>query len=182
MPEIDPNGPVIAFYIIQEGTSVSSQFTQPFHAIGPISADPVAGDYRDLAAWTGINLAAPPCQKGTGLANPRFPAYLPKYNVTTQQQIYNMFAAGTNSSSPFHNSLFLFEGYSTQGVKAVASSSSAFAYRADNLLVAPLLQYTPAGPALDAAAKTLGNQLRNLLNQGAGYTQTHSYVNYAYGI
>lgn len=75
----------------------------------------------------------------------------------------------------------MFEGYSTQGVKAVPSSSTAFAYRADNLLVAPLLQYTPGGPALDAAAKQLGNQIRNVLNQGAGYTELHSYVNYAYG-
>lgn len=172
--------PVIAFYIIQEGTSVSSQYTQPFYDIGPISVTPLSGDCRDLAGWTGVNLAGEPCKK-IGLANPRFPVYLPKYNPTAQQQIYNIFAAATNSSSPFSNSLFIFEGYSTQGVKAVASSSTAFAYRADNLLIAPLIQYTPAGPARDAAAKHLGNQLRNALNQGAGYIETHSYVNYDYG-
>ncbi|KAM7187212.1 hypothetical protein V8F20_011058 [Naviculisporaceae sp. PSN 640] len=179
LPDFD--GPVIAFYIIQEGVdAVDPIYTAPFHAIGPFSVDPVVGDYRDLARWVGIDLAAPPCQKA-GLANPRFPVYLEKYNATAQQQIYNIFKAGTNTSSPFHNSLFMFEGYSLQGVKAVPSASTAFAWRGDNLLIAPLLQYTPAGPALDAAAKALGNQLRQVLYEGAGYTEPHAYVNYAYG-
>ncbi|KAM7220842.1 hypothetical protein V8F06_003736 [Rhypophila decipiens] len=177
IPDFD--GPVIAFYIIQEGTSVNPVYTAPFHALGPFSIEPQAGDYRDLARWTGIDLAAPPCQKGN-LANPRFPVYLPRYNPTAQQTIYNIFKTATNTSSPFYNSLFMFEGYSTQGVKAVPSASTAFAWRSDNLLVAPLIQYTP-GPGLDAAAKALGNQLRDVLEAGAGYTTPHAYVNYAYG-
>lgn len=155
-------------------------YTQPFHDIGPASAEPASGTYRDLAAWTGIDLAAPPCQKA-GLANPRFPIYLPSYNATAQRQAYDLFASATRAPSPFRNSLFMFEGYSTQGVRAVDGEAAAYAFRDDNLLAAPLVQYAPAGPARDAQAKKLGNQLRQMLYQGSGRGELHAYVNYAYG-
>ena len=50
----------------------------------------------------------------------------------------------------------MFEGYSTKGVQGVDAASSAFAFRDEELLLAPLIQYTPAGPALDAEAQALG--------------------------
>jgi hypothetical protein len=134
-----------------------------------------------LAAWTGISLDATPCQK-TGNANPRFPIYLKSYNTTAQRLMYDLFKqATTNASSPFSNSLFMFEGYSQQGVKAINEDATAFAYRADNLLVAPLLTYAPTGPAVDAAAFKLGNQIRQILYEGSGETSLNTYVNYAYG-
>ncbi|KAK0625079.1 hypothetical protein B0T17DRAFT_260752 [Bombardia bombarda] len=130
LPDVDPNGPVIAMYIIQEGvTAVSPAYTQPFRALGPFSTTPQSGTYRDLAGWVGISLASPPCQKA-GLANPRFPIYLARYNTTAQRQVYDLFASATTApSSPFLDSLFMFEGYSTLGVAAVDAASSAFAYR-----------------------------------------------------
>lgn len=75
----------------------------------------------------------------------------------------------------------MFEGYSQQGVKALSEDATAFAYRSDNLLVAPLLTYKPAGPALDQVAHKLGNQIRDVLFQGSGQTSLNTYVNYAYG-
>ncbi|AEO63152.1 uncharacterized protein THITE_2108049 [Thermothielavioides terrestris NRRL 8126] len=181
-PAVDPNGPVIQLYIIQEGvTAVDPTYTQPFHALGPVSVVPDNGTYLDLAGWVGITLASPPCQKA-GLANPRFPIYLRSYNATAQQAVYSAFAAATNASSPFANSLFMFEGYPTEGVRAVDPDSSAYAFRTDNdLLIAPLIQYTPAGPDLDRQAEQLGNQLRNILLAGSGSAQLNTYVNYAYG-
>ncbi|KAK4448818.1 hypothetical protein QBC34DRAFT_300590 [Podospora aff. communis PSN243] len=181
VPPIDPTGPVIEFYIIQENaTTVDSVYSAPFYALGPIAATPQTGDYRDVSRWTGISLDGPPCQK-TGKANPRFPIYLRRYNATAQAELYARFAAATNASSPFAGSLFMFEGYSNQGVQSIAASSSAFAFRSDHLLLAPLIQYTPDGPALDAEAKALGNELRSILHQGSGRAQMHTYVNYAYG-
>lgn len=179
---LDPSNPVIAFYIIQEGvTTVSSAYTDPFVALSPLVAAPVSGTYRDLAAWTGISMVDPPCQK-VGLANPRFPIYLPSYNATAQGELYSLFASATTSNAAFYNSLFMFEGYSMQGVQSIPSSSSAFAYRDDNLLVAPLLSYAPdeAGE-LDAQAAALGNQLRDILHRGSQRSDLHAYVNYAYG-
>jgi hypothetical protein len=169
-------------YLIQEGVNaVDAAYTKPFLKLGPITTQSLSGTYRDLAAWTGISLDATPCQK-TGNANPRFPIYLKSYNTTAQRLVYDLFRqATTNASSPFSNSLFMFEGYSQQGVKAIRDDASAFAYREDNLLVAPLLTYTPNGPGLDEVASKLGNQIRQILYEGSGETSLNTYVNYAYG-
>lgn len=75
----------------------------------------------------------------------------------------------------------MFEGYSQQGVKAISKDATAFAYREDNLLVAPLLTYKPTGPEVEKKAYELGNQLRQILYQGSGEQTLHTYVNYAYG-
>jgi hypothetical protein len=169
-------------YLIQQGVeAVDAAYTQPFLNLGPITTQALSGTYRDLATWTGISLDATPCQK-TGNANPRFPIYLKSYNTTAQSLVYDLFRqATTNASTPFSNALFMFEGYSQQGVKAIPSATTAFAYRTDNLLVAPLLTYTPAGPGLDALASKLGNQIREILYLGSGETSLNTYVNYAYG-
>ncbi|KAI0383382.1 FAD binding domain-containing protein [Hypomontagnella monticulosa] len=181
-PTIDAEKPVIAMYIIQEGVDVvDPAYTAPFYSIGPIINSSVSGDYRDLAAWTGISVDATPCQK-TGNANPRFPIYLKSYNPAAQKEVYELFRqATTNASTPFSNALFMFEGYSQQGVKAVGDDATAFAYRSDNLLVAPLLTYTPAGPELDQTALELGNKIRQVLFEGSGESTLNTYVNYAYG-
>ncbi|KAJ5832859.1 hypothetical protein N7474_001170 [Penicillium riverlandense] len=179
--DVDPNNPVIVFYIIQEGVkAVDSVYTQPFHDIGPLSVTPQAGTYKDLAEWTGIALSSPPCQKA-GFANPRFPIYLQAYNVPAQKKAWDIYAPAIRGSSAFNNSIFMFEGYSVEGVHAIDSASSAFAFRSENLLAAPLINYMPAGPALERKAADLGNQLRNILFEGTGRKDIRAYINYAYG-
>lgn len=173
--------PVIIFYIIQEGvTTVDSAYTQPFHDIGPLSIQPASGTYTDLASWTGIANNQPPCQKGA-LANPRFPIYLQSYNVDAQTKAYNVFANAVRGTSAFNNSIFMFEGYSMEGVQAIPSGSSAFAFRSENILAAPLINYLPAGSTLDSQVANLGNQLRDILRDGTGMDDFRAYVNYAYG-
>ncbi|GJC83598.1 FAD-linked oxidoreductase chyH [Colletotrichum liriopes] len=187
-PDADPENslinimkPIILFWIIQEGvTAVDPAYTQPFRDIGPISSTPEAGTYLDLAAWTGIAIDSIPCQK-VGLNNPRFPIYVESYNVEAQRKAYDLFASSVKGDSPFNNSLFMFEGYSVKGVKAIESDSTAFAYRGDNLLFAPLITYTPGGVELDQQAATLGNQLRDIIHEGSGRTDQHVYLNYAFG-
>lgn len=169
-------------YLIQEGVdTVDAAYTKPFEDLGPIVSAPTSGTYLDLAKWTGISLSDTPCQI-TGNANPRFPIYLKAYNTTAQRQVYDLFTeATTSASTPFSNSLFMFEGYSTLGVKAISDDATAYAYRSDNLLVAPLLTYTPNGKELDAQALKVGNQMREALYEGSGQTSLNTYVNYAYG-
>ncbi|KAK7755595.1 hypothetical protein SLS62_002530 [Diatrype stigma] len=178
------NVPVILFYIIQEGTTtVDPAYTQPFHDIGPISTSPESGTYRDLARWTNIAVDNPPCQKA-GLANPRFPIYLERYNVSAQRLAYDAFAAsvgGAASDSPFSAAIFMFEAYPVQGVRAVDGSAAAFAFRSDSLLAAPLITYAPADEALDRRAAALGTQLRDIVRSGSGREELHAYVNYAFG-
>jgi hypothetical protein len=173
--------PVIIFYIIQEGVrAVDPAITKPFRDIGPLSVEPIAGTYSDLAAWTGIAANSPPCQKA-GFSNPRFPLYLQSYNIAAQRRAYDLFAAQANGTTPFANSILMLEAYSMQGVRAVDSASSAFAYRSDNLLVAPLISYAPTGPELDRRAADLGLRLRQILHQGSGRSELHAYLNYAFG-
>ncbi|OBT70377.1 hypothetical protein VE03_00112 [Pseudogymnoascus sp. 23342-1-I1] len=174
--------PVIAMYLIQEGVdTVDTAYTQPFNDLGPIVTQPTSGTYLDLAKWTGISLSDTPCQV-TGNANPRFPIYLKSYNTTAQRQVYDLFTqATTSASTPFSNALFMFEGYSTKGVKAISDDATAYAYRSDNLLVAPLLTYKPNGQALEDQAFKLGNQIRQVLYEGSGQASLNTYVNYAYG-
>lgn len=142
--------------------------------------EPLSGDYLSLAKWTGIALDDAPCQKD-GLMNPRFPIYLESYDVTAINKAYKLFAAETNGDSPFNSSLFMLEGYSTQAVRAVSSKTSAFAFREDNLLLAPLITYKPAGPAVDEKAAKLGVELRQILHEGSDRKDMHVYVNYAFG-
>ncbi|KAE8377935.1 hypothetical protein BDV26DRAFT_262436 [Aspergillus bertholletiae] len=180
-PDADPENPIILFYIIQEGVKVvDSAYTKPFHDIGPLSTEPKGGSYTDLAGWTGIALSSPPCQKA-GLVNPRFPNYLEEYNIPAQKKAYDIFAQGVRGTSPFNNSIFMFEGYSMQGVKAIDSKSSAFAFRGENILSAPLITYAPAGSDLDKKAAQLGNKLRQVLQKASGRPEVRAYVNYAYG-
>ncbi|KAI1250958.1 hypothetical protein MGN70_008019 [Eutypa lata] len=181
IPSADPEKPIILFYIIQEGTTVVDPiYTQPFHDIGPISIEPDSGTYLDLARWTNIALESGPCQKA-GLANPRFPIYIEKYNVEAQKLAYDAFAAGVQGNSSFSASIFMFEAYPVQGVQAIDSDSTAFAFRSDSILAAPLITYTPAGEELDKQASELGNTLRGIVHEGSGREELHAYVNYAYG-
>ncbi|KAJ6436729.1 FAD binding domain-containingprotein [Purpureocillium lavendulum] len=180
-PDLDKTRPIIVFYIIQEGVkAVDRLYTKPFRDIGPVSVEPSSGTYTDLATWTGIALESPPCQS-EGFANPRFPIYLESYNITAQKKAYDVFARATHENANFSNSLFMFEGFSKQGVRAFRDQSSAFAYRGDNLLAAPLITYKPADAELDRSARALGERLRSILQQGTGRKEMHVYVNYAYG-
>ncbi|KAI8411283.1 hypothetical protein FOFC_07877 [Fusarium oxysporum] len=182
-PDADPNNskPIILFWIIQEGVrTVDPAITKPFRDIGPLSIEPVAGDYKDLAGWTGISLSSPPCQKD-GHVNPRFPLYLQSYNVPAMEKAYKFFASEIGGDSPFNGSLFMFESYSTQGVRDIDSKSTAFAFRDANLLIAPLITYKPAGPNIDKRAADLGIGLRNILHKASGKEEMGVYVNYAFG-
>ncbi|KAL4876409.1 hypothetical protein BJY04DRAFT_231588 [Aspergillus karnatakaensis] len=181
MPVVDPLNPVILFYIIQQGvTAADSAYTKIFHEIGPLSIEPKAGTYLDLAGWTGIANDSPPCQKA-GLNNPRFPIYLHEYNPLALRTAYNIYAAAIGGSSPFNASLFILEGYPTQGVQSKDCRSTAFAFRDRALLVAALISYAPAGAERDVEARNLGNELRQILHEVSGLEQLGAYVNYAYG-
>ncbi|EEQ35787.1 FAD binding domain-containing protein [Microsporum canis CBS 113480] len=180
-PDADANNPIIQVLIIQEGVkAVDSAYTAPFHSMGPIAIEPHSGSYTDLAKWAGITTTSEPCKKN-GAMNPRFPIYLETYDVAAQKRAYEAFAEGVRGSSIFNNSLVTFDGYSTEGVKSIDSSSTAFAFRDQNILAAPLISYMPDGPELDKKAATLGKNIREILHRGSGREHMRAYVNYAYG-
>jgi hypothetical protein len=169
-------------YIIQEGVdAVDPKYTTPFHNLGPLVITPKSGTYQDLAAWTNIALDSPPCQD-FGFNNPRFPIYTTTYNITAQRTAYDLYASAVSGAdSPYYNSIFMFENYATAGVRAVDNEATAFGYRQGQILAAPLIIHAPNGTAVDAAVEKLGNSLREVIREGTGSTELHTYVNYAYG-
>lgn len=180
-PDIDPNGPLIAFYILQEGvTAVDPFYTTPFLDLDPIATDAAGGKYTDLARWTSNSNESPPCQK-VGLVNTRFPIDLAIYNTEAMRKAYDLFASVTQQTPALNGSLFLYEGYSLQGVQAIPSESTAYPYRDDTLLLAPLIIYPPGGPELEKTAAKLGEDMRQILYEGSGRSELHTYVNYAFG-
>ncbi|KAF2445831.1 FAD-binding domain-containing protein [Karstenula rhodostoma CBS 690.94] len=179
---LDADKPVIVVYTMQEGVdAVDSVYTQPFKDIGPLAVTPEAGTYRDLGAWTNIALDSPPCQD-FGFNNPRFPIYIKNYNGTALRAAYDLYASAiSGADNPYTNSIFMFEDYATGGVRAIDDRSSAFAFRSDRVLAAPLIIYDSTGAAEDASVAKLGNQLREIIHQGTQQSELHTYVNYAYG-
>lgn len=169
-------------YIIQEGVkTVDDKYTKPFHDLDPLAIVPRAGTYQDLANWTNIALESPPCQD-FGFNNPRFPIYTKSYNVTAQRLAYDVYASAISGvDNPYFNSIFMFEDYATAGVRARENSASAFGFREDLILAAPLIIYNSTGPAEDASVAELGHRLRYIIREGTGEEELHTYVNYAYG-
>lgn len=151
-----------------------------------MAAIPQTGDYLQVSGWAGVSLSSPPCKK-EGMANPRFPIYLDEYNPSTMAAAYAAYAAAVGpADSPFHGSIFMFEGYPSQGLQAAnaeASASAAFAHRDRRLLNAPLIQYRPgASSDVENRAKELGGRLRDMLQAGSGRAgKAAAYVNYGYG-
>ncbi|XXG99456.1 hypothetical protein Hte_005795 [Hypoxylon texense] len=179
-PNIDPK-PVTFYYIVQEGvTTVDSIYLQPFRDLGPATEDAGSGEYTDVPRWLGWDDASAPCQH-VGLANLRYPIDIESYDIQAMRQVYDLFTTATQETPALNGSFFLVEGYPVQGVQAISSESTAFPYRGDNLLVAPVLSYKPAGPDLDRKADDLGNQLRQIIHKATNRKELHSYVNYAAG-
>lgn len=170
------------FFILQEGaTAVDTKYTAPFTALGPLVSQNGSGDYTLLPEWTGNALDSLPCQKVPGLVNTRYPIDLMTYNTKSQREVYDLFSSTLKKVPALNGSLFLFEGYPLQGVQAIPSDSTAYPFRENHLLVAPLIIYQKAGKELDKQARDLGESLRQKLFQGSGMKNLDTYVNYAFG-
>lgn len=55
--------------------------------------------------------------------------------MSTNRAIYNLFSEMIAENPTFNNSIVQFEAYAVQAMKAVGADSTAYAHRADNLLV-----------------------------------------------
>jgi hypothetical protein len=75
----------------------------------------------------------------------------------------------------------MFENYASGAVRDRSNDASAFGFRDALTLAAPLIIYNSTGKAQDEAVKKLGTQLRDIIREGTGSKELHTYVNYAYG-
>jgi hypothetical protein len=125
---------VIVFNIFYQGVDVvPSKYTAPLLAIGPAVAKANETDYPGLTLIDGTDINNAVCTQHDAV-NMMFPISIKSYNVKAQRAAFDAYNAFT-ADSTFLNSAVLFEGYSTQAVKAVPSDNTAFPHRADNFLM-----------------------------------------------
>lgn len=169
-------------FILQEGVDVvDPKYTKPFNDLGALASVPKSGTYRDVAGWVGIALDSPPCQD-VGFNTPRFPIYTKDYNVAAMKKAYDLYASKiSGANNPYSNSIFMFEDYATAAISNRANDASAYGFRDNHILAAPLIIYAPTDKAGDAAVEKIGNDLRQIIQAGTGRKDMHTYVNYAYG-
>ncbi|PYH90279.1 putative FAD-dependent oxygenase [Aspergillus ellipticus CBS 707.79] len=179
-PTKDPNNPVLEVDILEEGVSaVNSTFTDRFRALGPMSVTSSSGTYKDIPRWAGVGRHTAACKK-KDFTKIRFPIGLISYNATALGALFDEFTKVTVPGSPFNRSEIMFEGYSQHGVREIPTDSTAFPDRADNQLVT-IGTANSHDPGLDAQALKIGDSLRQILLDGSGSPDMHSYVNYAAG-
>lgn len=125
---------MIVFIVEYAGTKVQAEpLYAPFLTLNPVVATNVTVPYTGVAHASGSGVEDPVCAKG--LSWKLFPVGLQVYNITTNRAIYNIYSKMVRENPEFNNSVVQFEGYSMQAVKAVDPASTAYAHRADNLLL-----------------------------------------------
>lgn len=90
--------------------------------------------YPGAAHAAGAGITDPICQPGQSSIY-LFPVGLQTYNPATNRAIYDLYKEMVNNNPTMNSSIVQFEGYATQGMRAVESDSTAYAHRGDNLLV-----------------------------------------------
>ncbi|KKK12465.1 pseudouridine synthase [Aspergillus rambellii] len=179
-PEVDMENPVIQVNFLREGVpTIEDEYLRPFRELCYQVADKATGLFTDIPKWIETGFDTQSCRFG-GPSKVRYPISFPKYNIEAQRAMFDAFAEGTAGSSPYNHSMILVEQYSVQGVQAIPEYSTAFPHRQDNLLLSPVLVYTPSA-GLDAGAKEFGDSLRQILLEGTDSDELHAYVNYASG-
>jgi hypothetical protein len=132
-----------------------------------------------MAAVSFQNLESIACRKG--LTSHRYPIGLKSYNTAAVRKVYDELDNTMREVPELAGSVFLLEGYSTQGVQAIDARSSAFPHRSDELLLCPYIQYQP-NATITPIAQALGRKLRGYLLEGSDDPEhLRAYVNYADG-
>lgn len=131
---------------------------------------------------------APPTMMGEdtagcamGLTGLRFPVGLKSYDTKAIRKLYNEMDDTFRKVPELTGTLFLLEGYSTQGVQAVDEKSTAFPHRSDKLVLTPYVMYAP-NATIDPLAQAFGERMRQILLQASDDPDhLRAYVNYAHG-
>ncbi|KAL8662016.1 MAG: hypothetical protein Q9202_005070 [Teloschistes flavicans] len=179
-PAISPN-PVIVVSIQYAGSEAAAlQYAQPFANLHPVFATNQTVPYTELADTVGTGLNSRSCIEG-GSSKATFPVGALSFNVTTVQQIYDLYSELVTRYPDFSASVVQFESESMTQVRQLADNATAYAHRGDNVLFSLLTQYT-SPTANDAIGPQYGQRFRALVIAGDGPgRRLNAYVNYAYG-
>lgn len=176
-PAVDSK-PIILLLVHWQSTTggdIPTEYTDPLAALKPVSVVKAAYDLTHINANTGASYSGPACAEGKGRQT--VPVGLNSYNLTNLRSVLDILST---LPALLRDSTVLFEGYATNRVHEIPASSTAYAFRSDELLVSPFFTY----PANDATAHKLvlkyGRRIRAALLKGTGL-KLDAYVNYARG-
>lgn len=105
----------------------------PLRKIGPISTTGGVTTYDKLSQVAGFDLDGAVCQEQGTIS--LYPIDVPKYDIPAIRAWYDTFNKMMQAEPALAGSFCLLEQYSTQAVQAVPEESTAFAHRAQKLLL-----------------------------------------------
>lgn len=176
--------PIIAWTFAYRGPAEEAeQLLTSFNAIDAIWDAQGDVPYPDIsiAQQTGVEDLI--CELENTI-RPITTAGLQVYNVTAQHQIFDSFKQQMVQNPELAVAgLIVQEGYSTKGVTAISSDSSAYPFRSDHLLVYfSAILAANANLDLVNAAWEWGSEVRDQWNAGQPGRLPNAYVNYANGL
>ncbi|KAL8809979.1 MAG: hypothetical protein Q9200_002964, partial [Gallowayella weberi] len=158
----------------------ASAYVKPIIDLGPISTSTSSFPYKEVSHRSfQASVGDPTCAAGTSTKD-RYPVGLQIYNVSTNRKIYDLFEDMVTKFPALNTSFVQFEAFPMQAVKAVDPTSTAYAHRHDDILVALSTQYLQSA-ANAAAATKYGRRARQLFVEGAHPLRLNAYSNYASG-
>ncbi|KAL8814431.1 MAG: hypothetical protein Q9223_006341 [Gallowayella weberi] len=176
----DPNisaEPVIIVSLWYAGPAASAHpYTLPFLALNPrLTTKNDSIPYPSLADAVGTGINSPICKPG--LSVNIFPTGILKFNLSTNRQVYNLYAELVTQHPGFAGSVVQFEAYSMLGIRSVKAESTASSF---------LARYPPSSSD-DDIAPLYGHQFRTLFHNGDTPARSsfqrplNTYINHAYG-
>lgn len=147
--------------------------------VGPIHVESGERPLPDMTTVFRMDLDGAGCAHGrVGL---RYPIVMDTWNPEAVRKAFDELDLAMQEHEELNNTRLLFEGYSTQAVKAVPEESTAFPHRQANLLFSTNISFLP-NAALEPIAERLGAAIRqHLLDGTEDPSKLRAYVNYARG-
>lgn len=178
--------PVIVFWVIWQGApTVPPTYTAPLRALGAESIQNGTTNITGLNAIAGAADGTPNCE-ADGLSAMLFGVSLVRWNLAGLRAALTLF--GELPPQLKNTSIVLLEAYSTNYVTSVPGPSTAYPDRFNQVLMSPMLMYTPSTASSSGSGNGIdddvvagyGSRIRSALLQGSG-ERLHTYVNYAHG-
>jgi hypothetical protein len=174
-PAVDTQ-PIIRLLVYWQGIgSIPTKYIKPLTVLEPVSVVEANFDLLEINANTGASYSGPACSEGLG--RQLFPVNLNSWDITNLRTVMNLFSTFPAS---LRNSVMFLEGYATNRVLEIPASSSAYAFRSDQLIATPLFTYLANDTTAKKAALRVGRHIRTVMLNGTGL-RLRAYVNYARG-
>jgi FAD/FMN-containing dehydrogenase len=174
--------PILYWSFVYRGSAQDAEkLLAPFNAIEHVSDTMGDVPYPQVAAAQGTDMNAPICQHGD--YHRTSTVFLRRFNATAERQIFEGYKRRMAEDPELvEGSFIMHEGYSTKGVDAVDSASTAYPFRADRHLTLFNAVVPHNDPAREAKAAAWAEEVRQQWAAGQPGIPIDAYVNYANGL